>query len=86
MGKAKKVHIPWTVHTLRDPCDASLTLCGRFIPHLGERQVIRNGQIKDATCLVCLGSDDRLQVEQHRRECAAAKIDPDTLEPLRRTV
>lgn len=81
---ARKIHIPRTVHALRDPTDQSLTLCGRFIPHLGETQVIRNGQIKNATCFVCLGSDDRLQVETHRRECAAAKIDPNTLEPIHR--
>lgn len=81
---AKKVHIPWTVHQLRDPTDESLTLCGRFMPHLGDDQVIKRGQIKDATCLVCLSADDRLQVLQHRRECRAAKIDPDTMEPLHR--
>lgn len=81
---AKKVHIPWTVHALRDPTDQSLTLCGRFIPHLGDNQVIRGGKISDATCLVCLSADDRLQVLQHRRECRAAKIDPDTMEPIHR--
>lgn len=80
----KKVHIPRTVHALKDPTDNSLTLCGRFLSELAEGQLIRNGAIRDATCLVCLGSDDRLQIQAHRRECAAAKIDPNTLEPLHR--
>jgi hypothetical protein len=82
----KKVHIPKTVHSIKDPCDRSLTLCGRFISELAEGQLIKNGSICEATCLVCLGSDDRLQILAHRRECAAAKIDPNTLEPLRGTV
>lgn len=78
---AWKIHIPRSVHSLRDPADQSMTLCGKFIPHV---KVIKNGAIGDATCLVCLGSDDRLQIQAHRRECAAAKIDPNTLEPIHR--
>lgn len=76
---AKKVHIPRSIHSGAAFTDRARTLCGRDL--LG-CALIKNGSIREATCFVCLGSDDRLQVEQHRRECALAKIDPNTLEPL----
>lgn len=81
---AKKIHIPRSIFEITDPTDRSLTMCGRLISELGEGQLIQNGKISDATCFVCLGSDDRRQVDTHRRECRDAKIDPNTLEPIHR--
>jgi hypothetical protein len=77
---AKKVHITGAIHSSKENARYR-TLCGRDIRGL---TLIKNGSIREATCLVCLGSDDRLQILAHQRECAAAKIDPNTLEPIHR--
>lgn len=52
----------------------------RVLPIIGP-----NDLVDSATCKACQRVDDAEQVRNYQRECRAANVDPDTLQPLPKT-
>jgi hypothetical protein len=57
---------------------AQRTLCGLSVHGLKTTHVV-----DQSTCRTCWRADDALQIRNHRAECKAARIDPDTMEKIK---
>jgi hypothetical protein len=61
----------------------TLTYCGLDFARRPVAVIdVKRELVDNATCRNCQKSDDRRVVENYRRECRAAGLDPVTMEPL----
>lgn len=71
--------------------DGDKTYCGLRVSYLGggrSRRVpltcidLKRVSLESATCRACGRSDDARSIQNHRRECRASGLDPDSMLPL----